>query len=69
MTTTIIGTYIVLMIALAIWALTDINFNKRIKAKGHLFWWTLILLMPALGPILYFQNKDKREFRPKFGRQ
>ncbi|MFN7703205.1 MAG: PLDc N-terminal domain-containing protein [Chryseotalea sp.] len=66
MTTLIIATYLTLMIALIFWTLTDIAFARKIKEKGILFWWILILLMPAIGPILYFQNKDKREFKPKF---
>jgi uncharacterized membrane protein YwzB len=67
MMTAIILTYLTLVIALYYWALTNIAFTKRIKNKG--LWRSIILLFPTLGPILYFQNKDKRAFNPKFGQR
>lgn len=66
MITAIIVTYIALVMILFFWAWTDMAFTRRIKNNKRWFWWLMIFFFPVLGPILYFQNKDKRKFNPKF---
>jgi len=59
---------IVLSAILWVWAIFDIN-KSRIKNNTSIIWLILILIVPIIGPIIYFLSKRsmyKRKFNPKF---
>lgn len=68
----IIISFVLLATTLWIWAAVDIirkNFKKR---NRNLAWYWVILFFPVLGPLLYFQLREKlfdvnpQEFKPNF---
>ncbi len=64
-------TLIILMWFLAIFDITKSKFKKQ---KSYTIWLLLVLVLPILGSILYFQFKRKfirfetRKFDPKFNK-
>ncbi|WP_373314899.1 PLD nuclease N-terminal domain-containing protein [Gillisia lutea] len=72
MTETFIILLSLLTIILWIWALIDIyksNFKNEIL---KIIWFVIVIFFPILGPIIYFQFKNKmtsrrrRKFEPNF---
>ncbi len=55
-----------LVIILWMWAVMDLIRNNRTDAKSLVLWGVLILLMPIIGSILYFQFENRRSQRKIF---
>ncbi|MDW7694319.1 PLD nuclease N-terminal domain-containing protein [Flammeovirgaceae bacterium SG7u.111] len=66
--------FIILAIALWLWAVIDITKSRRKEPWSTTLWFWLIIIFPLIGPILYSQLKDKvfksrtREFHPTFNK-
>ncbi len=62
--------YLILILILIAWALIDMISSRRSMISANKWFW-LIILFPAMGPILYFQitknhKTQKRKFNPPF---
>lgn len=68
-------TVILLALVLWFWAILDINRSRFTLPAARILWFLLVLTFPILGPLAYFQLKDrftqaraKRRFQPDFGK-
>ncbi|NVK83815.1 MAG: PLDc_N domain-containing protein [Cytophagia bacterium] len=65
-------TLIILTLVLWFWALIDIAKTRRQNPSEMSSWFLLIIALPLVGSILYFQLKGRnskvstRKFQPKF---
>ena len=50
----IIGVIAIVPLALALWALVDALTSKFAQKNSKIIWILVIILLPLLGPILYF---------------
>jgi len=62
--------FIILAIVFWFWAIIDITRSRFKKPKMTIVWLIVVLVLPVLGSILYFQlrRKEQRKFQPKFNR-
>ncbi len=64
----------ILTLALTFWALVDIVKSRFKDPFMRIIWLIIVLFIPILGPIFYFQlrrnlkSKEKRVFQPHFNR-
>lgn len=59
MTSVLIGTFAILALTLWIWAVLDL-IRTSFKQRKYIFFWIVILhVVPVLGPIFYFQYKER----------
>ena len=71
--TLIIG-FIILTIGLWFWAILDIIRSRFKNPTMNTIWFLVVLFLPVLGSIFYFQlrkkfvAKESREFQPNFNR-
>ncbi|HRW63241.1 MAG TPA: PLDc N-terminal domain-containing protein [Bacteroidales bacterium] len=69
---TLIIIYISLALILWFWSILDISKSRFSAPFTGLFWLIITIILPAIGPILYFQLKsrftikEKRRFNPDF---
>jgi hypothetical protein len=56
---------VILTVLLTFWALLDISQSKE---KDNLLWFVIVLVLPAVGAIIYFQVKGNG-LRKAFGKR
>lgn len=65
-------TLVILTVVLWVWALLDIAKTRRQNPSEKSLWFLLIIALPLIGSILYFQLNGRaskastRKFQPKF---
>jgi len=72
MENTLIVGFVILTIALWIWAIIDISKSRFKNRNMNTIWLLAVLFFPVIGSILYFQlkkefvTKEPRRFNPNF---
>ena len=71
---TLIIVLIILALVIVFWAIIDIAKSRFKNPNNRTIWLVVVLLLPILGSILYFQmkrtltTKEPLKFDPKFNR-
>ena len=58
--------YLVLGISLLIWAIIDLVKNDSLKSSQKIVCLTLLVVLPVLGSIIYFQQKNRNRKRSTY---
>mgnify|MGYP003807322541 CR=1 FL=1 len=71
---TLLIIYLSLALILWFWSIHDISKSRFNKPFTGLLWLIIVIILPALGALLYFQlkprfaNKARRRFNPDFSK-
>lgn len=72
MVITLMIVFVILTLILWFWAISDITRSRFKKSNMNIIWYLVVLSLPVLGSIVYFQLRKKyvpnesRKFQPNF---